>query len=343
MTFPKRWMPGDRITAERLNVDQTEALRARNQKNLGTGSSLIGELMGNQSDHRRSPMTCLVIAKEDFRIPCTATDLYAVQDDVPSGKCTQIRLNRKTGLHEVETVPAEFRVYDVVGGMSGSETKSQDDKFYAIFNEDSHRWEVLSGGASIEIVTAVVLSCLNHGWHEVQLCDWDGAPDRYQSFSNSASQPEGCDLCLEVDQNDAECDTVQEVQVYRPDCDANFADLGNDPENVGAIVYAHTTNLRPMKIGGMIKIVKRKRLGTGDSFSFSVSLSSSDEDFEDKLYDVIDGVWELASLPFPTYECCTDPDTGVQTVQLTGCTHVVVEGIICAGPDNPCAVGSGSA
>lgn len=341
MTFPKRWMPGDRITAERLNVDQVEALRARNQKNLGTGSSLVGELMGNQSDHRTSPRTALVIAKEDFRIPGTATDLYAVQDDVPSGKCTQVRLNRKTGLHEVETVPAEFRVYDVIAGMTGTDTKSEDDKFYAIFNEDSHRWEVLSGGAQFEIVTAIVVSCMNHGWHEVQLCDWDGVPDRDQVFSNSASQPEGCDLCVEVDQNDAECDTVQEVVVFRPDCRTDLDD--DNAETTGAIVYAHTTNLRPMLIGGMIKIAKRRRLGSGDSFSISVSLSSSDEDFEDKLYDVIDGVWELASLPFPTYECCTDPETGAQTVQLTGCTHVIVEGIICAGPENPCAVGSGSA
>ena len=64
-------------------------------------------------------------------------------------------------------------------------------------------------------------------------------------------------------------------------------------------------------------------------------MSISDDILADRLYDMVDYEKPLISLPFPHYECCTLPD-GSKEVKMTRCDRAIVEGIMCAGVDDPC-------
>jgi hypothetical protein len=68
MTIPRKWTPSDPITAERLNVSQSEASRGRRDIALGNGSSMVNEQLGNQSANMRAPLVKLVVALYDFAI-----------------------------------------------------------------------------------------------------------------------------------------------------------------------------------------------------------------------------------------------------------------------------------
>lgn len=340
MTPPKRWTPGERITAERLNAAQTEAMRSRKSLSIGVGSSLVNESLGNQTSQKKPPIRRLVIASEDFTIPDEPTDLQ-VRDDVPSGLVKDVRLVRHEGEHQTDELGREFRVYDVLGGLNNLTWKVQDEVFYVSWNVDSKRWEV-EQTASVVLKTAIVLACLDGGWHECQITDWDGEPNTGESdsvsTSESMSQEDPCDLCaLTANASDSseieDCESIGQVMVER--------DTGSPtPE----IIYAHTCNLRPMMIGGMIKVLKRppKQSNASESLSTSASVSESLSQDQPDLYDVVDGVWELAALPFPQYECCTDPVTGEQYIKIIRCDKVIVEGIVCYGEDDPCPDGSES-
>lgn len=172
MTIPKRWTPGEPISAERLNNANAEAVRSRRDINLGAGSSMVNESMGNQSAIPRNQWMRLVVAVEDFSILEVPTDIKNGIDDVPSGLVKDVRLNRKSGIHSKDEASKPFRAYDTVSGLSGnicatgsnsnsdsssgststsesgptSSGKSACDVFYVMFNHDSKRWEVIDAG-----------------------------------------------------------------------------------------------------------------------------------------------------------------------------------------------------
>jgi len=177
-----------------------------------------------------------------------------------------------------------------------------------------------SGTSSTRLVPAIVISCLTGGWHEVMITDWDECPSYPASASGSDASP--CHICLDVDTTDTSCEFVTEVVDSR-----STGTVVDD-----TIVYAHTTSLLPMMVGGLIKMLKRQRSCTG---------SALDDIVSDQIYDVVDGVKPLLAVPFPRYECCTD-GSGVQTVQLVGCSRVIVEGYECAEENTSCS-NSGSA
>jgi hypothetical protein len=175
MTTPKRWTPGDPLTADRLNQVISESVRPRRDISLGNGSSLVNESLGNQSATTRNQPIKLVVAVTDFAISETPTDIAAHADDVPSGFVKEVRLNRRSGIHIKDDNEKPFRAYDTVSGLSGnicsadsasnsaslsdSESgsvlsgKSSCDVFYVIFNQDSKRWEVLEVGISSKVTT----------------------------------------------------------------------------------------------------------------------------------------------------------------------------------------------
>jgi hypothetical protein len=188
--MPKQWKPGEPISAERLNDTNAEALRSRRDVNLGSGSSMVNEAMGNQSASPRYQAIKMVVATEDFAIPETPTDLSGVIDDVPSGLVREVRLNRRSGVHADDNTQRPFRAYDVAGGLNGElcggsdsasassstsssstsssstsssesavtvDSKLQCDVFYVMFNQDSKRWEVLEGGGSIQLSHGIIL------------------------------------------------------------------------------------------------------------------------------------------------------------------------------------------
>ena len=328
---PKPWNKGDPITASRLNDMREESLRARRQFISGPGSSMVAENLGNQRSQAHDPGSRLVVATADFAVENLVTDIYSINDPQYQGMCQNVRLDVSTGLYEQEDLSQEFLVWDPMALLTGSTSKLMGDFFYVTFNKDTHRWEVLpSGTSSTRLVPAIVISCLTGGWHEVMITDWDECPSYPASESASASASGSdnspCHICLEVDNTDTSCESITDVIIDRT----------TGATTTDEIVYAHTTNLKPMMIGGLIKMLKRVRTCTG-------SASGSDDIITDDVYDVVDGVWPLIALPFPQYECCTDPDTGAQTVQLVGCSRAVVEGYVCDEEPTPCPTGSGSA
>lgn len=346
MTVPRSWKPGESITAERLNRVQAEAIRPRRDIVLGNGSSMVYEALGNQAANMRVPALKLMIAIEDFSIPEGRTDLSYGPDDVPSGLCKMMRLSRYDSTHREDSGPTTERVWDAIGGLNNGPLRQCGEVFYVVFNADSKRWEVLQN-LSIRLVPGIVRECLPDGWHLIELSDWDGRPTSESvsdsastsgSISESVSDAAGaCDVCENV-VADGTCEDMQSVSVDR-----------TTGEGTGEYVYAHTTRLMPMMIGGLIKMLKKTVPSTSScesdsaSASLSASLSASDEDLTDRLYDVVDGVWPLLAMPFPKFECCEDPVTGATEVRMVQCNRAVVEGYECIGEEDPCPEGSVSA
>jgi len=343
MTTPRNWIPGEPITAERLNVGQQESLRARRQIALGDGSSMVNEIMGNQAANLRKRLIRLAIAIEDFIPAGERTDLAEGVDDVPSGLCKWYRLDRKSGNHVEDTLSAPFLCYDVIGGLNNGVLRVRNEIFYVIHNEDSKRFEILQS-VSFRLTYGIARTCLGDGWYEVEISDWNETPNTTSesaslsaSVSSSASD-DPCDLCViqpteELLGDTEACDTIQEVEVSR-----------NVGFGTGQIVYGHTAETVPLLIGGMVKMLKRGNAdsqsmsasaSSSSSISESASLSVSDDILIDRLYDIVDSTKPLLSLPFPHYECCTLPD-GSKEVRMTRCDRAIVEGVKCPGSENPC-------
>lgn len=336
MTRPKQWIPGDPLTADRLNVEQAESLRSRRDIALTNGSSMVNETLGNQSANMRRSFTRLAVATEDFALQSLKTDLAEALDDVPSGLCQWFRLNKKSGVHEEDTLSTPFRGYDVLGGLNDQIQKVAGEFFYVIFNEDSKRWEILQS-AGVKLKYGIIGECLGDGWYEVELSDWNEEPPTAGSGSASTSvsasaSDDPCDLCVESDTvsvDDLACEGIFPVEVTRS------VGVGT-----GEIVYAHTASLMTLLVGSHVKMLKRAPVNAASesasaSASTSASLSVSDAIITDRIYDIVDSSKPLLSLPFPQYECCTLPD-GTTEVRMTRCDRVVVEGIKCAGVDDPC-------
>jgi len=346
MTRPKQWIPGDPLTADRLNVEQAESMRSRRDIALTNASSMVNETLGNQSANMRRSFTRLAVAIEDFAIQDEKTDLAEALDDVPSGLCQWFRLNRKSGIHVEDNLSTPFRGYDVLGGLNDQVQKVAGEFFYVVYNEDSKRWEILQS-AGIKLKYGIVGDCLGDGWYEVELSDWDEQPPIPGSESASASastsvsssaSDDPCDLCLLHDMTEgADCESVEAVEVYR-----------TAGSGTGQIVYAHTAETIPLKGGSLVKMIKRAAADAASvsasaslssslstSMSASTSLSASDDPMSNRLYDVVNSEKPLLSLPFPNYECCELPD-GSKIFQQISCTRVIVEGVSCVGPDTPC-------
>lgn len=169
--------------------------------------------------------------------------------------------------------------------------------------------ERIGGGSSI--VDGLVSTCIGDGWYYVQLAEFTADP-----ASPGEVDPEvgaECDACADIDLGavvdgiSGSCDSVQEVSLTQ-----------TLPTGTGEYVYAHITETKKLKTGGHVRMT---RIHTGA---------------EGQYYAILSGQYEMVLLPFPMYECCTDPDTGEQSVRMTGCTYVLVEGVMCGGGENPC-------
>lgn len=171
--------------------------------------------------------------------------------------------------------------------------------------------ERIGGGSTV--VDGLVSTCIGDGWYYVELADFTGE----NPASPGSVDPEvgaDCDACDEVDLGDivdgisGDCESVEDgITLNR-----------TLPTGTGEFVYAHDTESIKLKSGGHVRMV---RIHSGN---------------EGQYYAILSGQRELVKLPFPLYECCVDPVTGAQTVQMTGCTYVLVEGVKCGGGENPC-------
>lgn len=344
---PKRWTPGDPISAARLNEQIAEALRPRRSAVVGPGQSTVNDLFGNQASHpsRHGAMFC--VATEDFTT--SNTDLYAATDQAPSGKCLLMRLNTNSGDYEQEVNRTPFRVWDPIAGYTGTASKTEGDVFYAVWNADSQRLEVL-GATETPIRTALICRCLGEGWYVAELSSGIDQPPEYYpscvepidsdsasasasaSDSSSASEADPCDLCGLL--NDEDCGEVLPL------------DVGRIPGSAGIGVYVFVKSLRhiPLKINGEVLITwLGDMLQTSDSASQSDSASESVDEDDDsrKLWYVLNGEYELTTIPHEDWECCTD-EFGNQSVQRISCTTFIVEGVACETAPTPCPDVSGS-
>jgi len=360
MAPPKRWTPNDPITAEQLNQAVFESVISRREVVLGNGLSLVNESLGNQTANMRRQMTKLVVATTDFLVSATTTDLNTgVLDDVPSGLVKEVRLNRKTGTHAEDNLSGDFRAWDPVSGLSAAfcalhsasdnaevATKSACDVFYVIYNEDSKRWEVLTTGASQNLRHAIVCDCVGDGWYVMEFADClPSAPpdcdplcastsasasnDDYSCSSSASNSGDPCSLC---NLSGFECECGGPA-TFDADRDAGH---GN-----GTFVYAYDKRTVPLKIGGAATIAWLGDLCDTPcgSASASASASASDSNVSSNLlYTVLNGDYELVTIPHEVWECC--PIEGIKKV---ACYTFIVEGVMCIGPTDPCDSASASA
>lgn len=343
MNEPERTQPGDPIAASRFN-DALDYARGQYAQVPGTDFDVFGGQNANGRTQKRFERVMLVRAREDFEVRVTNC---AVPDDIPAGRVDLPRIIPQVNAYEVQTSIRPDWVYDPVAGLGGGPTKREGDFFHVVFNEDSGRWEVLSAPSG-ETLEAIVGMCLGDGWYEVYIVDWNGSPaGSFESVSSSVSDEDDCDLCSQIpgaseslsvsdsalgsgsdEDNELTCDST-EIVIER-----------STGTLTGETVYAHTTRLLPMLVGGLIKIRKRSAGSASDSASTSASVS--DDMISDRLYDVVDGVWPIVTLPFPEYACCVDPVTGRRAVRMVRCTQVIVEGYSCDAGADECPVGSES-
>lgn len=135
------WIPGDQITAGRLNEQAEQAAKIERMGMPAATSTLVGDALGQQSVLHRTMPQFLVIAAEDFLIQPSPTDLYAIYDNVPSGACFLLGLNKFSGQQDVSSANNAFRVYDPIGEVTGVSTITRGDVFWCYWDNDAQRYQ----------------------------------------------------------------------------------------------------------------------------------------------------------------------------------------------------------
>ena len=141
----KPWKRGDPIEAERLNR-KIQALELEASRGVPiAASTMVGDAIGMQSVNARYQPQNMFIAAEDFNLAVSPTDEYGKYDNIPSGRCYRVRLNRLSsneafGQEICENLNPE-RVYDPIAELQGVSTITKGDIFYGFFNPDSGRLE----------------------------------------------------------------------------------------------------------------------------------------------------------------------------------------------------------
>lgn len=144
----KPWKRGDPIDSSRLN-QKIEALGLEARRGVPVSQiTAVNDALGMQSVNARSLPQQMFIAAEDFNLPTSPTDYYAVYDNIPSGRCYRVRLAPVTydlttviG-QDVSQIQQAERIYDPFGEIRGVSTLTKGDVFFAFFNPDTNRMEV---------------------------------------------------------------------------------------------------------------------------------------------------------------------------------------------------------
>lgn len=359
-----------------MNSLRQASIRDQQMVVNGPGMSAVGDyMMGAQASHHAKPHVVLCRAMEDFqRYQLTDSSTFYggafySGDPVWSGKCRLVRLDVYTGQYDQESanIP-EFRVWDPLALLTSSDSKKEGDNFYAAYNKDTNRVEVIGvGGQSVEIRHGLVSECLGMGWYMVELMDciqfeppdcenynpWSNSESMSQSASASQGAPAVCEQC--DFRSPPECDGDSDGVDYQQFCGSGDVAVPLRPRRDskcyplvgnGTFVYALDKRTVPLKIDGMVTIVwfgDRCIGGSGTGWesgcgSDSASASASQGGDEgEKLYNVINGEYQMVTIPIKEYECCED---GV--VRQVGCTTFIVEGIVCKTPETPCPTSSSS-
>ena len=373
---PEPFQPGQVLNTRRMNSLRQASIRDQQMVVNGPGMSAVGDyMMGAQASHHSKPHIVLCRAMEDFqRYQLTDSSTFYggafySGDPVWSGKCRLVRLDVYTGQYDQESanIP-EFRVWDPLALLTSSDSKKEGDNFYAAYNKDTNRVEVIGvGGQSVEIRHGLVSECLGMGWYMVELMDciqfeppdcenynpWSNSESQSGSASASQGAPAVCEQC--DFRSPPECDGDSDGVDYQQECGSGDVAVPLRPRRDskcyplvgnGTFVYALDKRTVPLKIDGMVTIVwfgDRCNGGSGTGWesgcgSDSASASASEGGDEGaKLYNVINGEYQMVTIPIKEYECCED---GV--VRQVNCTTFIVEGIVCKTPETPCPTSSSS-
>jgi len=339
---PQKWSAGDAITAGRLNSMTSESLRSRNAEAVGPGSSMAGDNFGSSSANHQKPQAQLCIAVEDFK-DNIYTDNYFALDKIPSGKCRLMRFNSTNGEYEEEAVFEPFRVWDPIAKLTSAKNKMEGDFFYAVFNKDNQRLEVLSAGAGVKIRHGLMVQCLGFGWYLIELMDSLGIepPVEQESLSGSTSESDPGDPC-----------SICDIPKLLPGCtDEDFLlKCGEggifDPlrprkgvdtpcvpglTGTGVFVAAYDKRVVPLKENGQVTV-----LFTGDrhipgSESYDASSCSGSSCQPEDSWTILTGEYQLVKIPIEKWECCDG-----ENVKRVMCRTVIVEGTECIGPSDSC-------
>jgi len=339
---PQQWNPGDAITAARLNAMTRESLRSRSGASLGPGNAIVGDNYGSTSANHHKPQAQLCVAVEDF-VKNIYTDNYYATDKIPSGKCHLVRFNSTTGDYEEESMFEPFRVWDPMATLTGTKTKSAGEFFYAVFNKDNQRMEVMSAGPAVKIKHGLMVACLGFGWYLIELMDSFGLapPVDPGSIGGSASGSDPgnpCTICdtaksfpgCAEDEFLLQCGEGGIFDPIRPRRGADTPCVEGLTGN-GTFVTAYDKRVVPLKENGQVTVMftGEKAVPSG-SESFSGSCSGSECEPEE-VWTILTGEYQLVKIPIETWECCDG-----ENVKRIMCRTFVVEGEECIGPVDSC-------
>lgn len=207
---------------------------------------------------------------------------------------------------------------------------------FRIFNNPVSGRAVLlqvGGGGSAGTIDVLVGSCLGRGYYNATVAVWTPSiPVSSGSGSggsgSAGSSAEGCDPCDALDTiTDFECGDTGEPDIPR-----------DTPTDTGVPCIIYDPFPLPLKQGKHAICALPGVPYTSGSGSGSGSGGSSGV-----VYKVLNGKYRTVVIPHEKWECCTDPNTGVQTVQRVACTSFITLGVACEEPPTPCSSGgSGS-
>lgn len=157
MTEPIRFQPGEPLSAASLN-NALDYSRPQHAEIPNEGNSFFGSKAANGRSSVERERMILVRAIEDFAI---RTTVCAIEDDVPSGRVEYVRLIPQLNTHLPPENQTPFYVYDPIAGLMEIDSKAENDVFHCIWNDDSGRWEVMSGGGGIRLYHGIITERCN--------------------------------------------------------------------------------------------------------------------------------------------------------------------------------------
>lgn len=217
---------------------------------------------------------------------------------------------------------ADVSLGDAIGPQSGSWAMGAGGSGFVCFREPVGGVGVaIKEGSGKSIRHAEVIACLGNGYYQMQLSSnhqWD-VPEQSYEIGESGYAEDECDLCTFVDDSDAaDCGDLTK----QPDREAMTGD--------SSVIFAYDPRAIPLKIPGHAIVISGSATVPDD-------VSGADQYGESTpLWFVLNGTYPVVGIPHETWECCVDPDTGVEFIKLTKCDVYIVEGVLCPGVEDPC-------
>jgi hypothetical protein len=180
---------------------------------------------------------------------------------------------------------------------------------------------IKEGGGGPSIRHAEVIACLGNGYYQMQLSTshaWD-VPEQTYEIGESGYAEDECDLCTFVDDSEgANCGDI----IKQPDREQMSGD--------STLIFAYDPRAIPLEIPGHAIVIAGGATVPDGIYGYDYYGEDT------PLWFVLNGTYPIVGIPHETWECCVDPDTGVEFIKLTKCDVYMVEGVLCPGIEDPC-------